>query len=199
MNDSVRCLLWDFGDTLVDERFLSEESGELAGFAELWGALEVRGVHDAWYRGELSMDEVARLVGGELGSDPEAVVAHVRRACRNIRAFDRTFAFARSKPLPQAIVTVNPDLFDTDIVPALELERWFDPIVSSWKERTLDKAELCDVALARMSGGFERSQALLIDNKEINVEDWRRRGGRGYVYRDDATFAADLASGRLLA
>ena len=58
---------------------------------------------------------------------------------------------------------------------------------------------LCGVALARMPGDIDRSEALLIDNKEVNVEGWRRRGGRGYLYRDDATFAADLASGTLFA
>jgi hypothetical protein len=35
----------------------------------------------------------------------------------------------------------------------------------------------------------------LIDNVEQNVRAWERRGGRGDVFRDEARFVADLASG----
>ena len=195
---AVRCLLWDFGDTLCDERFLHEVESNIAGWSEVWAAFAPRGLHAEWYVGERAIEEVARVGAREIDANPDSIVTHMRDACRHIRTFEQTLAFARSRPLPQAIVTINPDLFNPDIVPALELDRWFDPIVTSWEERTLDKAELCDLALARMEGEFDRSEALLIDNKQANVEDWRRRGGRGYVYRDDATFAADLASGVLL-
>lgn len=195
MSGGVECLLWDFGDTLCHERFFHEVPSDVPGWPAAWDALEPRGVHDQWYRGELSTADVARLVAGELECEPAAIERMMRRACRGIREIEGAFEFARARRLPQAIVTVNPDLFTTDIVPALELDRWFDPIVTSWEERTLDKAELCDVALSRMPGGFVRARALLIDNKEANVEGWRRRGGRGYVFRGGERFARDLGRG----
>jgi hypothetical protein len=38
---------------------------------------------------------------------------------------------------------------------------------------------------------------LLVDNLEEHVAGFAARGGQSYLFTDDATFAADLASGRL--
>lgn len=91
-------------------------------------------------------------------------------------------AAAQARPRPQAIVTVNSDLFSRFVVPNYALDSTFDEIVTSWEERTLDKAHLCEIALERL-GGHDPAEGLLIDNIEANVEGWRALGGRAYLFR----------------
>jgi len=89
--------------------------------------------------------------------------------------------------LPQAIVTLNPDLLSDIIVPHYALDTVFDTIVTSWEERSLDKAQLCRIALERL-GGHDPAHALLIDNIEANVDAWRSVGGQAYLFRGDDAF-----------
>jgi len=88
---------------------------------------------------------------------------------------------------------VNPAIFTEIIVPRYELDRHFPVIVTSWQERTLDKATLCDIALGRLGAPGERASALLVDNRADNIERFRAQGGQGYLFTDDSTFARDLA------
>ena len=57
----------------------------------------------------------------------------------------------------------------------------------------MDKAALCATAVQRL-GGRDHGEALLIDNNEDAVRDWERAGGRGYVFRGETQFVADLQS-----
>jgi hypothetical protein len=93
--------------------------------------------------------------------------------------------------LPQAIVTINPDMFSDCVIPNYQLDKMFETIVTSWEEGTLDKSDLCDIALARLDGVAERSAALLVDNRIENVERWRARGGVAYHFTGDAAFASN--------
>lgn len=81
--------------------------------------------------------------------------------------------------LPQALVTVNPDLFADYIVPAHELAIVFDAIVMSFAERTADKPSLCRIALDRLGFDGDPSAALLIDNRKDLVHAWQT--GRGWL------------------
>ena len=93
--------------------------------------------------------------------------------------------------MPQAIVTVNPDLFTRFVAPNYALDTVFDTIVTSWQERTEDKARLCEIALERL-GGSDRATALLIDNIEANVDAWRARGGQAFLFVSDEEFRRDV-------
>jgi hypothetical protein len=105
-----------------------------------------------------------------------------------------TYAFFRARHLPQAIVTVNPSFFSEAIVPGCTLDEVTDAIVVSAEEKTIDKGELCRRALKRMN--FERpSRALLIDNKQSNLDAWAERGGIGYRYTTDGVFRRDVTGG----
>ncbi|MEJ2132431.1 MAG: hypothetical protein P8Y95_12645 [Gammaproteobacteria bacterium] len=117
------------------------------------------------------------------------------RRCREIRFFEFTYAFFKARHLPQAIVTVNPDFFSEVIVPLCALDEPTSAIVTSWEERTVDKGALCAIALERMNLGCEPSEALLIDNKQANVDAWIARDGVGYVYTTDDDFRRDAARG----
>jgi len=103
-----------------------------------------------------------------------------------------TWRVATERRLPQALVTVNPDLFADFVVPAHGLEDVFDVIVVSFEELTDHKPALCDIALDRLGFTGPRSDALLVDNRRDLVEAWRNVGGAGYWFQDDQKLEADL-------
>ena len=126
---------------------------------------------------------------------PEDIVVHLRECCKHIEFFEFTYAFYRARHLPQAIVTVNPDLWSDTIVPLYGFDKTADVIVSSWEEGTIDKRILCGLALERLDIGCKSSEALLIDNKMSNLTAWAEHGGIGYLYTTDKTFQQDVANG----
>ena len=123
----------------------------------------------------------------------EEIYAHLSRT-DVFEFFPFTYEFFRSRHLPQAVVTVNPAEF-RDLALALAFDQVTDVIVVSGEEKTADKGVLCQIALDRMSGCYERGEALLIDNKQHNLDAWRARGGAGYLYTSDPAFERDVSRG----
>ena len=189
-----RCILWDFGDTLVDQRFLLASPPGIPSWTEVCRGLMGTPLLDRWFLGELTTRDMAAELARRLPLDANQALTHLRARCRRIAVHTRAMGFAEACALPQAIVTVNPDLFTSDVVPALGLDRHFHPIVTSWEERTLDKTELCVAAMRRL-GIDDPAAGLLVDNLEPNIRAWREHGGTGYLFLTDERFAADLESG----
>ncbi len=184
-------LLWDFGDTLVDERWMLRPPEDCPAWPTAWA--EVMGRHAGeWDVGAVTWAEVTGALAERTGLTVEAVAAHARRCCGDLSFNPSAWRVAKERRLPQAIVTVNPDLFSDHVVPVHDLGRVFDVIVASWTEGTTDKPELCDIALRRLGLGGARSEALLIDNRAELVEAWRARGGAGYWFQGDGQFERDL-------
>src|SRR5205085_4662391 len=127
-------------------------------------------------------EQLGAMLAAELGITTDAVMSHIEARCRDLRFFEHAWAAARARTLPQAIVTLNPDLFTRFVSPNYELDSVFHVIVTSWQEHTRDKARLCEIALERL-GGEDPAAALLIDNIEANVDSWRARGGQTYWFR----------------
>lgn len=190
----IRYLLWDFGDTLVDERFLWTGPTGVPGWSGTYRALASGEFGTRWNCGTADFDQLADEMSARLGMPREAVVAHAQRCCADLRFFEHSWVAARSHALPQALVTVNADVFRGLVMANYPLEAAFDAVVISAEEGTDDKAELCELALARL-GCEDRSQSLLIDNLEPNVDAWRSRGGTAYWFRSDEAFASRLAAG----
>jgi phosphoglycolate phosphatase-like HAD superfamily hydrolase len=143
-----------------------------------------------WNVGETTTEALVHALTADLGISLDAMMAHVAHRCRDVRFYEHAWTAARARTVPQAIVTVNPDMFSRFVVPNYGLDVVFEQIVTSWEERTLDKARLCQTALERL-GGDDPSEALLVDNVEANVDAWRSLGGLGYVFRGDELFAHD--------
>ena len=188
----LRCVLWDFGDTLADERWMLEAPPGVPRWPRVWSELAGGRLADAWNRGEISDREVIAAVAAELTLSRAEVEAHARWCCSRIRFFERPWTIARRSSLPRALVTVNPEAFSQFIVPRYRLRDVFNEIVTSWEERTLDKGELGLTALARLGGTILPSDALLIDNKAHNLDAWSSRGGRGYLFEGEEKFRRDL-------
>ena len=108
--------------------------------------------------------------------------------------FPFTYAFFRARHLPQSIVTVNPAGF-REMAQELALDEVTDTIVVSGEEKTIDKGVLCEIAIQRMPIACANEHALLIDNKQSNLDAWAERGGIGYLYTTDGAFKQNVADG----
>ena len=159
---------------------------------EAWVEAARGELEEPWMLGEATCEDIANRVAQLLAMPLSDTMNHIRHCCTSIRFFDTTMEAARRCRLPQAIVTVNPDVFTNFVVPHYRLDDLFPVIVASWQEGAVDKTGLCALALERFKGTFEPSEALLIDNIESNVRAWEESGGCGYVFVGDAEFAVDL-------
>jgi FMN phosphatase YigB (HAD superfamily) len=184
-------LLWDFGDTLVDERWMRRPPELCPAWPEVW--VEAMEVHaDDWNDGTIGRAEVFASLAERSGMSVADVETHARECCARLEFYRNAWRTATERRFRQALVTVNPDIFEEWLVPEYHLGTTFDAIVISSVERTNDKTELCDIALQRLGSGTRRSDALLIDNRLDLIEAWREAGGLGYWFRDDDQFARDL-------
>lgn len=186
----VECLLWDFGDTLCDERSLWRSTPE---WMAVYRSFE-DGLGAAWSLGELDTRGFVAELARRMPLTEAEILAHLGRT-ELFEFFPFTYAFFRDRHLPQAIVTVNPSYFSEVVVPGCALDEVTDAIVVSGEEGTIDKGELCRRALQRMDIDGDPSRALLIDDKQSNLDAWAGCGGIGYLYRSDAAFRRDVAGG----
>lgn len=187
----VRCLLWDFGNTLCDELSLWRGSPE---WMEVYRSFDDEdGIGAAWSLGEVSAHEVAARLSERMTLTETEIRQHLSRTDL-FAFFPFTYAFFRARHLPQAVVTVNPAAF-RETAHSLGLDEVTDTIVVSGEERTIDKGVLCELAVHRMRVGCGNEHALLIDNKESNLDSWVKRGGIGYLYTTDGAFQRDVGGG----
>ena len=191
---AVRCILWDFGDTLVDQDWMLKAPETYPGWSKAWVEIARGENEERWNLGEITCDDVASQIARRLGMSLAEAIAHIQLCCSSVRFFEAPLMAVRRSRLPQAIVTVNPDLFTKYVVPAFRLNEMFPVIVTSWQEKTTSKVALCEKALRALGQSIERSEAILIDNVPDNVRDWEAAGGQGYVFQGEAQFAADLGS-----
>ncbi len=133
----IRCLLWDVGDTLCDERFIWSSGPE---WMDVYQTFD-DGPGASWCLGELNTPEFAEAISKRMGRSPAGIIAHMAERCHEIEFFPRTYDFFRARHLPQAIVTVNPDLFSDLIVPIYKFNESCEAIVTSWEERRDRSAE----------------------------------------------------------
>jgi hypothetical protein len=186
-------LLWDFGDTLVDERWMRRLPAECPTWEAAW--LEVMADRaDDWNVGRICATEIFDALAERTGMSADAVKSHARSCCERLVFNETAWRVASERRLPQALVTVNPDLVADFVVPAHNLDDVFDVIVMSFAELTDDKRALCDIALERLGFAGLRSGGLLIDNRLDLVEAWSNVGGAGYWFESDEKFRADLPS-----
>ena len=186
----VKCLLWDFGNTLCDELSLWRSTPQ---WMQVYRSFD-DGLGAAWSRGDLDTRSFAVELARHMPLTEAEILAHLYRTER-FEFLPFTYAFFRAHHLPQAIVTVNPAYFSEVVVPGCGLKEVADAIVVSAEEQTTDKAELCRRALERMKLDCDPSHALLIDDKEANLDAWTRHGGIGYLYTTDSRFRQDVAGG----
>ncbi len=188
----VECVLWDFGDTLADESWMTNAPAQLSNWTGIYKQLIWEGqLGTDWNLGRVGIEEVASHFAELLSTDAEYIVEHMKRRCEDVTFFDHVMKAVQSCGLPQAIVTINPDIFSKQVVPNYQLNQLVETIVTSWEEKTLAKSDLCDIALRRLGSVSNRNGALLIDNRIENIESWRARGGSAYHFIGNEAFASE--------
>jgi FMN phosphatase YigB (HAD superfamily) len=187
---TIAVVLWDFGDTLVDERWMLQPPPGFAEWPTIWAEVVTERAHD-WNTGRMCERDIFGELATRTGMDLRAVERHAAGCCRSIRFHAAAWRAAMERRRPQALVTVNPDLFVERVAMPYGLAAHFDAVVVSCMERTDDKNELCRIALERLGFTGPLSEALLVDNRSDLTGAWARDGGAGYVFRDDDQFAID--------
>jgi hypothetical protein len=142
-------VLWDFGDTLVDERWMRRSPPSCVSWESVWIETMAE-LADKWNVGALFAPEVFATLAVRSGLPVGEVEAHAIGCCRQLTFHSAAWTVATERRWPQAIVTVNPDVFDDFVVPAYRLDTVFDAIVTSCAEGTADKVRLCEIALDRL-------------------------------------------------
>lgn len=187
---SAAAVLWDFGDTLADETWMRRAPLGCPDWPNAW--TEVMRQHaDRWNKGMIDEGFIFDALSARTGMDVASIERHANECCQSIRYHRAAWRAATERRVPQALVSVNPDLFVDRVVRVHDLARQFDAIVVSCEEGTDDKTRLCEIALDRL--GFEgpRRDAMLIDNRSDLVEAWIHSGGSAYLYRGDSSFESD--------
>ncbi len=197
---SVEVILFDFSGTLAEEPVLFPAHIKVPpNWRDIWNARFAEpGFADRWQKGEVTAAELTEDLSKRLDTDPATLRLHIERASKSLTFHSEIMKSVRARKRrgnPQALVTINPDLF-TLVADHYSLDMLFDVVVLSAQEGTVDKVELCRIALDRL-GFKDFSSALLIDNVAELVRSFELAGGTGYHFIDDATFAADVASGLL--
>jgi hypothetical protein len=188
---ATRVLLWDFGDTLVDERWMLRAPTGCSDWPRAWADVATDHASE-WNIGRATERDIFDVLSERTGLDVGTIERHAADCCRAIRFHSFAWRIARERRLPQALVTVNPDLFVKRVAKPYNLERHFDTIVVSCTEGTDDKTRLCEIALDRLRFDGARADALLIDNRQDLVRAWEDSGGTAYWYRGDDRFEADI-------
>jgi len=195
---TLQAILWDFGDTLADETWMLAPLAGAPDWPAAYGRILGGGdLADRWNLGRATARDVAADLAAGLGVSAANVLDHMRACCGNVTFYADVMALAAGIGLPQAIVTINCDVFSEIVVPTYRLSERFQAIVASWEEGTLSKADLCDIAMSRLAGATDRARCLLVDNKLENVLEWRARGGAGWHFRGGASLTRRLS--RLIA
>jgi len=140
----------------------------------------------------MMMDDVRAELAGVLGISPEGVRTHMEQCSRRIHFYPAVRKLTERRHVPQAIVTINPDIFSQMVDPAYSLESRFDVIVTLWEHRTRDKGALCEVARRRLGGDLSPQECLLIDNTLECVRRWEARVGAAYHFRGEEALYRDF-------
>lgn len=91
---------------------------------------------EKWMRGKMTAEDIARLLGNRLGYSPGIIFQNLKESCETMR-----FVSDDILPLIQRIrksgtkciiATDNMDAFRRYVVPALELEKYFDDFLVSF-------------------------------------------------------------------
>ena len=86
---AVRCVLWDFGETLVDQDWMLNAPDEYPKWSDAWVAVARGELEEAWNLGHVDCDMVASRVAKRLGMSLADAVAHIQLCCSRIRFFSR--------------------------------------------------------------------------------------------------------------
>lgn len=182
---SIDLVCWDFGDTLVHERFMRICPPGVPEWEQVYDRyfVEHPEFEAQWMVGDAVINEMIPWLATETGMTPAAVSRHLRHVWTRIEWFEssRHWIERLDGRLLQAVVTVNPFEF-SGISTGCGLDPLVDVIVTS---ADLGREEKSVMAIeARRLLGLEPGlgSSLLIDNKQHNVDEFRAAGGHAIFF-----------------
>jgi FMN phosphatase YigB (HAD superfamily) len=196
---AIDLVCWDFGGTLVDERWMRRPAPECPHWATLYDAVLSADPDwvSAWERGLAPTQDLVTRLSVATGLSEGAVSRHVITACEQVTCFPEASRAVRELRggSRQACVTVNPDVFTRFVWPAYPLASQFEVVITSWETGIVEKPALVGLARARLGLAPDLGACLLIDDKAANLRDFVTAGGVAYHYRGDDAFAVDYRAG----
>jgi phosphoglycolate phosphatase-like HAD superfamily hydrolase len=195
---SIRAIFWDFGGTLADENWMLAPLAGDEAWPELYrDVLGSNRLRQRWSDGEASTADVVQALALRSGKPRGAILTHMQACCRNLNFYPEVVRLVERTSLPQALVTVNSDIFTEVVAPHYDLSRRFELIVTSWQERLSDKGLLCEIARLWLDPNLRAAECLLVDNLQANIDAWAARGGAGlrFISEDDLLRAWPVSTG----
>ncbi len=189
--EEIKCFVFDFGGTLSSHPYFYVCPPNCPDWFELFQKhvfSEDSPTFDQWMEGKVSAEDVAAMMAPVTRLPCHEVLEYMKKGLRNLSQNDavRSLAIAaREMGKRTALVTGNIDLFDSVVVPDLDLESLFDVIVNSSRSGELRKLHLWDEAFKILGGGITYETSLLIEDSSKNVNMFRDQGGFGHHYLDD--------------
>lgn len=185
----IDLVCWDFGDTLVDERFMRIAPDGVPEWGQVYD--EIVDARPAWVEaldlGRGSLNDLVDPLAERLPMSRLAILKHLRVVWGQIIWFDDSRAWIDQLQgrVTQAVVTVNPHEF-SGIARACGLDLLIPTIVTSADVQSASKVVQTERArsLLGLAPGVETS--LLIDNKQHNIDDFVAAGGQAILYQRDA-------------
>ncbi len=192
----IDLVCWDFGDTLVDERFMRLPPDGVPQWAEVYEAVLAARPDwvDGWNLGRGSINDLVAPLAERLPMSEASIAAHLRAVWGRITWFtDARDAVERlDGHVAQAVVTVNPHEF-AGIATACGLDRLIGLIVTSAELATMSKATMTVRARELLGLPAGLSTTILIDNRLDNIAEFDAAGGQVIHYRPDSGCLDPLA------
>jgi len=188
----IDLVCWDFGDTLVHERFMRICPPGVPEWEEVYDEIAAEPEWEqAWMLGEANLTDLIPRLAERLPMTNGAIGRHLRTVWQQIEWYPdaREWINRLNGRVAQTIVTVNPFEF-SGIATACGLDPLVEIIVTSADIRSTSKVDMTEHArrLLGMEPGV--STSILIDNRLDNCEEFTEAGGAAIHFTPE-TFAAE--------
>jgi predicted phosphatase len=192
MNNLIKCIIFDYYKTLSNDYYFNLPSKFKNKISEiLYNNENNQNLLENWWKGNISSIDIVNYLSKQLPLKPEYLLNNLKFNARKMKLNKNIFNFSKkikNKGYYSDIVSINSDIFTTDVVPGLKLYNYFDCIINSSDYKNIEKNELCKIAINKIDKSLVFKDCLLIDDKEENIKNFQSLGGFGYQYIDDIIF-----------
>ncbi|HOV14459.1 MAG TPA: hypothetical protein PK771_09265 [Spirochaetota bacterium] len=192
MKSTVKCFIFDYYKTLANDNYFNLPEEYDSKISEsLYRNENFKELLDDWWIGKINSNDIVNHLSKELLLSPKFLLDNLKFQARNMKLNRSVFRFSkqvRSKGYFTAIATINSDIFNSDVIPGLELNKYFDCIINSFDYKIAEKHILCKIAMDKIDKNLNYNDCLLIDDTEENVNKFISMGGKGYRYTNDEEF-----------
>lgn len=196
----IDTVIFDYGFTLSSTHYFSIPHPEIADWDDRIQSRVFKdpSVSEPWMAGEKSLRDIAAIIAQGSGVKADSVERYLRLGCASLPENPEVLAFAcelKQQGIRTACVTANFDVFNEVVVPAHGYKELFGVIVNSCDHGTRHKPVLWDIAFKALgSGGYD--SALLIEDSDREISQFRELGGRAIQYTGDEQLRGALAEYR---